>query len=130
MRVRFRKLLAHTDPEALKSVRRARYGHGLVGSVMNEATARAEAPVTVDSTDAEADLEQVVEAVRRGALEPKDLVDVGEGWQSIEDCPLFFDVCERTGAYRSSKILYALGILLATFIAIGAGLVWLWAQTP
>jgi hypothetical protein len=79
------------------------------------AVAAAEAVVELDvKEEAFATLDQVQAMVARGELVPEDLVDLGDGWQSIDDCVPFDDVCEPYRVRRKRRyVLQVLGVMAA-----------------
>jgi hypothetical protein len=51
-------------------------------------------PSEVSCEEGEAELEDVRAMLARGELEPTDLVDIGEGWQTLRDCYPFEEQCD------------------------------------
>jgi hypothetical protein len=71
-------------------------------------------------------LDEIADWLRSGRLSPHDLVDVGNGWISIEDCDSFAEVCapilRREKLVRSSKLAAVLVsfVLLVVIGNVGA----------
>ncbi len=72
MRVKWRHLVSRVDLDAVPR-------KDVDGTVLDP-------PRKVKSFDGLDELERVEAMVRSGKLEPSDLVDVGRGWESVEDC--------------------------------------------
>ena len=80
-----------------------------------------EMPREVFADDFEDELEVVIEKVRKGKIAASDLVDVGQGWQTISECYLFDDVCREIAPPGDSAQMAILGmVVLGVVLALGA----------
>jgi hypothetical protein len=69
-----------------------------------------------------ATLEELQRRVRVGELVPEDLVDMGQGWQSIEDVVPFDDACD---AYRRrGRVVYYVWSVIGLLLLAGIILVY------
>lgn len=142
MRVRYRILTSKRDPQAIADVRASwdqereasrvppllmtlRDGHrsglhdpadGLFASL--------EAPRAVETQEGSGSLQTVQQLVRSGTLKPTDLVDLGKGWSTVEECPALLDAVDAyEGSRRVPKALLFLGVAALTVM-----LAWLLAH--
>ncbi|HCF62713.1 MAG TPA: hypothetical protein DFS52_32580 [Myxococcales bacterium] len=132
MKVRYSILSTAIDPRAVgrvfvKNVQENRFSapdiwprrFGGLSGLFGLAVACAEAPRKLLDSDGEAELEVVKRMVLEGRISSTDLVDIGEGWQTVSECPLF-EKEARIAAKRErrSRVLKALLIVAAVAAAI------------
>jgi hypothetical protein len=120
--IRFRRLTsrpdAHTQAEVWEAFNK------MDGLSLLTGDAPEPAPRLVTAWEGEGSLEQVRVLVRSGDLQLTDLVDVGDGWQTFEDCILFD--AEREWLQRRASLkrwgIAALALLLLGGALLGARL--------
>jgi hypothetical protein len=117
--IRFRKLTSHFDGEAYAEVERALSTTSALDVLPIETSTGV--PRQVTARDGSGTVEQVRILLRSGDLQLTDLVDVGDGWETIEDCVLFESEREQL-LRRSTHQRWVLGAC----VALGS-LVLLWA---
>jgi hypothetical protein len=61
-------------------------------------------------------IEEIAALVREGRLAPRDLVDLGHGWQSLQDCDELEEACAP--ALRREKLVLMAKFAGATLLAI------------
>jgi hypothetical protein len=115
-RVRYRKL-GHQEASPLAALDGStRIIAGDSGG--RQAVAAAEAIVDLDvKGEGFAALEQVEAMVAQGKLVPEDLVDLGDGWQSIDDCVPFDEVCEPYRVRRKRLYVFQVLCVMAAIVA-------------
>lgn len=113
MNVRWRILHGAFDQEEYERVlEKLRAGQpGVVGRIVEwaidpngpsiEQRASSGLPLKVTPEDGSGTLDDVRALLAAGRLRPSDLIDTGEGWSTIEQCPLLDD--EETGATRAAQ---------------------------
>jgi hypothetical protein len=114
MDVRFRILSGTMDPELYKVVLQDERANRLPFQDDSIATA-ANTPLRVSAKEGAAPLETVRQMVLAGDLKLRDLVDVGAGWETVEDCLLLDEACEphRLRAHQMSLLApVAIGVLV------------------
>jgi hypothetical protein len=118
--IRFRKLTSHFDGEAYAEVERALHTAASLDVLPVETSGGV--PRQVTAQEGSGTLEQVRILLLSGDLQLTDLVDVGDGWQTFDDC-LLFDA-EREQLLRRATprrwllvVLVALGALVALVLA-------------
>jgi hypothetical protein len=121
MQIRYRILKPHFDPELNRVSRQADARRepipGLNGWAVNET-----APQAISAVEGTASEEQLRQLIAGGDLKLRDLVNVGNGWEPLEDC---LPLDEITAPYRRRaahlKMLVRVGIgalLLFIFAAL------------
>lgn len=132
MKVRYSILSTAIDPGAVgrvfvKNVQENRFSapdiwrrrFGGLSGLFGLAVASAEAPRKLLDSDGEAELEVVKRMVLEGRISSTDLVDIGEGWQTVSECPLFEEEARLAAKReRRSRVLKALLIVAAVAAAI------------
>jgi hypothetical protein len=127
MRARFRKL---TDAGRFDHV----LAHQGAGNAAAASTQAARAVVSAEEEgeteemavpETEASIEEVQALFARGELRPTDLVNVGQGWQTFDECYLFDDVAEtyrrREAATRRARTAMIIaGALIGAFVLFAA----------
>lgn len=113
--------------ERLSARRHRGGGSGLAGI----AVAAAEAPRQVLECDGEADLEEVKRMLLEGRLSTTDLVDLGEGWQAVDECyPLEEEAFIAAQRERRRRIGGNLLVALVTVVAIALAIALALAMSP
>lgn len=101
MLIRFRILEGHDDAELSRVAAmsdRANNPFSTVGAV----TSREHAPQEISATEGTATLKQLRVLLEEGDLKLSDLVDVGNGWEPLEEC---VQLDELTAPYRRKAAL-------------------------
>ena len=123
--IRFRKLSSRADAHTQAEVWEAFNKLDSLSLLTGEAPEAA--PRMVSAREGEGSLEQVRTLLRGGDLKLSDLVDVGEGWQTFDDC-LLFDAERQWLLRRASLRRWGLVALLLGGVLLGAFLLSLWRQ--
>ena len=125
MQVRFRKLSHRFDPSTYAETVASNRADG-DSADLAPLLALASAPRQVTAREGSGSVEQVRVLLQCGELQLTDLVDVGEGWQTFDDCLLFDAESEslrRRASLRRRMLLLALlagGSLLAALLFFAA----------
>jgi hypothetical protein len=86
-----------------------------------KAQAENDAPRTVHAEDLETTLDAVREMIRNRVVIASDLIDLGDGWQTVGDCPpLIDDISPRIELEQEAATMAKFGKMLLTFAALGA----------
>jgi len=120
--IRFRMLTSRVDAHTQAEIWEA-FNHG-DGLNLLTGEAPGAAPRLVMAREGEGSLEHVRILFRSGDLQLTDLVDVGDGWQTFEDC-ILFDEDREWLLRRASLRRWGLGALFLAGTLLGAGLLWL-----
>ncbi len=107
--IRFRKLTSRADAHSQAEIWEAFSQDDGLSLLTGEAPGAA--PRLVTAREGEGSLAQVRVLLRSGDLQMTDLVDVGDGWQTFEDC-LLFDPDREWLLRRASLRRWGLGALL------------------
>lgn len=123
-RLRYRRLAAHDDPEAMAALRAQRQAEAVKALSLEgalEATGEG-APQRIEATDAEASVEELEKALREGTLSPDDLVFSRGAWTTFEQSPDFFEVCEPLVRRREGRRKALLGCVALVVLVLFLGL--------
>jgi hypothetical protein len=120
VQVRYRVLSSKFDPQAFgiafeDGLTRDLPRVDVTGSAVDAVIG---APKQVSADEASAELEEVCRMVETGRLKLRDLVNTGDGWLTVQDCPLLDDACERFRGARSRRWL-AIAAVAAALIVVG-----------
>jgi len=107
--IRFRRLTSRLDGEAHAQVEQALRLASLDGMRVETPGG---APRQVTAHEGSGTVEQVRILLRSGDLQLTDLVDMGDGWQTFDDCVLF-DAEREQFLRRTRPRRWALGALMA-----------------
>jgi len=117
--IRYRILKAHFDPELDRVSRQAdarREPFGVeTGWSVNE-----DAPQAISAVEETASKEQLRQLIAGGDLKLRDLVNVGNGWEPLEDCLLLDEITapyRRRAAQVKMLVRVGIGALLLFVIA-------------
>jgi hypothetical protein len=125
--IRFRRLTSHFDGESHAAIERALHPPAFVRVESLPDETPGDAPRLVSAQEGSGTVEQVRVLLSSGDLRLTDLVDVGDGWQSFDDC-LLFDAERERLLRRARPRRWALGVLVALGGALGvlvlAALLW------
>jgi hypothetical protein len=128
MRVHYRRLTNHFDQDAYEYTlaAEARDDRGFAGTQGRGRThplmALLEAPRAVEVDAEEAEMDDVRKLVLDGWLRETDLVDLGQGWQTVGECQELSEECEAAaaGARRTRRATTAALVLLVVLAALVA----------
>ena len=110
------------------SARRHRGGGPSLGGIV---VAAAEAPRQVLECDGEAELEEVKRMLLEGRMSSTDLVDIGQGWQTVDECyPLEEEAFVAAKRERRRRTGGNLLIALVTVVAIALAFALALAMSP
>ncbi len=129
--IRFRRLTSHFDGESHAAVERALRPPAFVRVEYLPEETPGGAPRLVSAQEGSGTVEQVRVLLLSGDLQLTDLVDVGDGWQTFDDC-LLFDAEREQLLRRARPRRWALGVLVglgSLGVLVLAGLLW-WALRP
>jgi hypothetical protein len=113
MNVRYRILSGHIDRELFRVVRQDMRRTQLL-PITDSDTVRADTPLAVQAKEGAASLEDVRKRVLSGELKQRDLVDVGAGWEVVEECLLLDEACKphRRKAQRTKQLIWTAVVVL------------------
>ncbi|HLM45068.1 MAG TPA: hypothetical protein VK458_14435 [Myxococcaceae bacterium] len=130
--IRFRRLTSHFDGESHAAIERALHPPAFVRVESLPDDTPGGAPRLVSAQEGSGTVEQVRVLLLSGDLRLTDLVDVGDGWQTFDDC-LLFDAEREQLLRRARPRRWALGVLVGLGGALGvlvlAALLW-WDFLP
>lgn len=120
MQIRFRILKGHHDPELARVSRQADLRNNPFRFVGAE-TRRESVPQAVSAVEGTASPEQLRTLLEGGELRLRDLVNVGNGWETLGDC-LVLD--EITAPYRRRAALLKMLLRAGVLGLIVAAMAW------
>jgi hypothetical protein len=119
-----RQIADHAYAEAQRDIETAPLGFAPRGDNATESAVAAgvaalvSAPRQVEAYEGETTLEGLRRMLKQHQLSPEDLVNVGQGWQLIRDCPLFLDDVVQADSAKSSRKWLWVGLTLLTLVAL------------
>jgi hypothetical protein len=116
--IRFRRLTSHFDGESHAAIQRALHPPAFVRVESLPDETPGDAPRLVSAQEGSGTVEQVRILLLSGDLRLTDLVDVGDGWQTFDDC-LLFDAEREQLLRRARPRRWALGVLVGLGGALG-----------
>ncbi len=122
MRVRYRRLSSRFDKAAYRDTRQTLTGKDTEPVIVaaGAVLAALEAPRQVQAEDCEVEDWEVEALLLKGTLKPSDLVDFGQGWQTVGEAVPFAEACERVARRASARRLKLSLLVGAVVLAAGA----------
>jgi hypothetical protein len=82
-----------------------------------------------ETSDGSGSATEIIRLLQSRTLAPRDLVDKGDGWQFIEDCDEFKDVCRPLKRRTAQLKICRIAIQLALFPGLGVFVGWLTSRS-